>query len=148
MVGADGSPASEAAIALAFEEASIRTVDLVAAHTWIDFSHAYPHAYAHQFVMDWDRIETGNESCSLNGGPGGRRSTRMCRCIEWSPVTIPFTICLEQAVHAQLLVVGSRGRGGSSGMLLGSTSRALIHHAPCLLLVARPITATSRSTTE
>jgi len=33
-------------------------------------------------------------------------------------------------------------------MLLGSTSRALIHHAPRLLLVTRPITATSRSMTE
>jgi nucleotide-binding universal stress UspA family protein len=49
----------------------------------------------------------------------------------------PVHHLLEQATHAQLLVVGSQGRGGISGMLLGSTSRALIHHAPWLLLVAR-----------
>jgi nucleotide-binding universal stress UspA family protein len=45
---------------------------------------------------------------------------------------------LNHAVDAQLLVVGSRGRGGLSGMLLGSTSQALMYHAPCPLLVVRP----------
>ena len=49
----------------------------------------------------------------------------------------PVRQLLEQAQDAQLLVVGSRGHGGVSGMLLGSTSQALIYHAPCPLLVAR-----------
>lgn len=50
----------------------------------------------------------------------------------------PVRALLTHAADAQLLVVGSRGRGGFSGMLLGSTSQALIYHAPCPLLVARP----------
>jgi nucleotide-binding universal stress UspA family protein len=46
---------------------------------------------------------------------------------------------LEHAAGAQLVVVGSRGAGGFSGMLLGSTSQALIRHATCPLLVVRPV---------
>ena len=38
VVGIDGSPASEAATALAFEEASRRGVELVAVHAWSDFA--------------------------------------------------------------------------------------------------------------
>jgi len=44
---------------------------------------------------------------------------------------------MQAADTAQLVVVGSRGRGGFTGMLLGSTSHALIHHCPCPLVVVR-----------
>jgi nucleotide-binding universal stress UspA family protein len=42
---------------------------------------------------------------------------------------------LHEATGAQLVVVGSRGRGGFRGLLLGSTSQALIHHSPCPVAV-------------
>lgn len=45
---------------------------------------------------------------------------------------------LERSRSAQLLVVGSRGRGGFRGMLLGSTSQALIQHAACPVMIVRP----------
>jgi nucleotide-binding universal stress UspA family protein len=41
------------------------------------------------------------------------------------------------STDAQLLVVGSRGRGGFKGMLLGSTSRALLHLVDCPLMIVR-----------
>jgi nucleotide-binding universal stress UspA family protein len=44
---------------------------------------------------------------------------------------------LDAATTARLLVVGSRGRGGFTGMTLGSTSHALLHHCPCPVAVVR-----------
>lgn len=52
----------------------------------------------------------------------------------------PVRCLLEHTADAQLLVIGSRGRGGFSGMLTGSTSQALIHHATCPLVVVQPPT--------
>ena len=50
----------------------------------------------------------------------------------------PVSALTEAAEGAQLLVVGSHGRGGFKGMLLGSTSRALLQSAPCPMMVVRP----------
>lgn len=44
---------------------------------------------------------------------------------------------LRRAEPARLLVVGSRGRSGVTGMVLGSTSQALVHHSPCPVAVVR-----------
>jgi nucleotide-binding universal stress UspA family protein len=49
----------------------------------------------------------------------------------------PAPALLEQAAGAQLVVVGSRGRGGLAGMLLGSVSHNVLHHSPCPVLVVR-----------
>ncbi|MGZ4558581.1 MAG: universal stress protein, partial [Mycobacteriaceae bacterium] len=49
----------------------------------------------------------------------------------------PVRNLVHQAETAQLVVVGSRGRGGFKGMLLGSTSRALLHTVERPLLVVR-----------
>lgn len=49
----------------------------------------------------------------------------------------PVEVLKEAAAGAELLVVGSRGRGQLAGMLLGSISQAMLHHAPCPLAVVR-----------
>ena len=50
----------------------------------------------------------------------------------------PVRALTNAAENAQLLVTGSHGRGGFKGMLLGSTSRALLQSAPCPMMVVRP----------
>lgn len=53
-------------------------------------------------------------------------------------ISSPVAALMNESEHAQLVVVGSRGRGGFAGLLLGSTSRALLRRSACPVLVARP----------
>ena len=47
----------------------------------------------------------------------------------------PASALIDAAQGAEMLVVGSRGHGGFVGLLLGSVSHKVIHHAPCPVLV-------------
>lgn len=131
VVGVDGSPASERAVAIAFEEASLRGVDLVAVHAWSDTGLLeFPGA-------DWSELQTGAEETL---------SERLAGWAERYPDVLvrrivvadrPAHQLLEQAAAAQLLVVGSHGRGGFAGMMLGSVSTSVIHGARMPVIVAR-----------
>ncbi len=138
VVGVDGSPTSEPALAMAFEEASLRDADLVAVHTWAEFASDTAYAYARQFFVDWEAVETRERELLAERLAGWQ--SRYPEILVRRVVTggRPAGSLLKCAADAQLLVVGSRGRGVISGMLLGSTSHAMIHHAPCPLLVVRP----------
>jgi nucleotide-binding universal stress UspA family protein len=52
----------------------------------------------------------------------------------------PSTVLLEASQNADLLVVGNRGHGGFTGMLLGSVSTQCLHHATCPVVVVRSST--------
>ena len=49
----------------------------------------------------------------------------------------PAQALIDQAAGADLLVVGCRGHGGFTGMLLGSVGQKLLHHAHCPVMIAR-----------
>ena len=50
----------------------------------------------------------------------------------------PVDLLIEASHRADVLVVGSRGRGGFRGLLLGSVSQQLAQHATCPLVIVRP----------
>jgi nucleotide-binding universal stress UspA family protein len=65
---------------------------------------------------------------------GARYPTVRCR-VETSSGK-PRDVLLEAAQEARMLVVGSRGAGGVRGLVLGSVSQYLVHHAPCTTIIA------------
>jgi nucleotide-binding universal stress UspA family protein len=134
VVGVDGSPTSEAAVALAFEEASLRRAPLVAVHTWLD-DMLEPSLAP---VIDWESLESEERALlaqRLAGWSEKYPDVEVRRLVERDR---PARALLAETAQAQLVVVGSRGRGNATGLLLGSVSLALLHHAHCPVLVARP----------
>lgn len=131
VVGLDGSPASEKAVGIAFEEASFRGVDLVAVHAWSDTGvFEFPGA-------DWSTQQAEAEevlSERLSGWQERYPDVLVRRVVVADK---PAHQLLEQAESAQLLVLGSHGRGGFAGMLLGSVGTAVVHAAKMPVIVAR-----------
>ena len=131
VVGLDGSPASEKAVGIAFEEASFRGVDLVAVFAWSDTG-----------VFEFP----GNDWSTQQSLAEETLSERLAGWQERYPDVLvrrvvvadrPAHQLLEQSESAQLLVVGSHGRGGFAGMLRGSVGTAVVHGARMPVIVAR-----------
>ncbi|MFC9786680.1 universal stress protein [Rhodococcus sp. NPDC127528] len=140
VVGVDGSEVSEAALAAAFEEASARRAPLIAVNVWSDVS-VQPSLGATADDPHWSAIQAAEEAVL---------SERLAGWIEQYPdVSVqrvvgrdrPVRVLSDYSERAQLLVVGSHGRGGFKGMLLGSTSTALMNSADCPVLIVRPVEA-------
>ncbi len=131
VVAIDGSPASELATAIAFDEASWRGVDLVALHSWSD-THGTDLA-----SLEWSAREaTASEVLAerLSGWHERYPDVVVQRRLVHDA---PALHILEEAESSQLVVVGSHGRGGFPGMLLGSVSMAVAQAAPVPVIVAR-----------
>ncbi|KAA9160206.1 universal stress protein [Amycolatopsis acidicola] len=137
VAGVDGSPNSVAALGMAFDEASWRGVPLVAVHAWSDADYVTETPVAAALL---ETEPTAEEQArilaeSLAGWPEKYPEVRVERVVVKDR---PRHQLLARSAEACLVVVGSRGRGGFQGLLLGSTSQALIHHARCPVMIVRP----------
>ncbi|BBY82311.1 universal stress protein [Mycolicibacterium pulveris] len=132
VVGVDGSAASEPAAEIAFDEASRRGVELVAVHAWMDDT---------TFELPADEWSATHKDMT--------EQTLTKQLARWQqrypevPVRRvvvrdqPARQLVKQADDAQLVVVGSHGRGGFAGMLLGSVATAVAESARMPVIVAR-----------
>ncbi len=137
VVGVDGGPVSEAALAAAFEEAAERDTELVALHTWSDLAFG-------KFAGDPDtwfpipEIEVNEEAILAERLAGWQEKYPDVPVRRLVGLSEPAAQLRRLSESAQLIVVGSHGRGGFRGMLLGSVSNSLVQHASCPVMVVHP----------
>jgi nucleotide-binding universal stress UspA family protein len=122
VVGVDGSAHSAAAVDFAFEEAALRDAALRALYVW------------QPGLLGMFDERASQQECRrlLSETVAGRGA-------EYPNVELhhelisghPVEVLAEESAHALGLVVGTRGRGGFTGMLLGSVSQGVLHHARC-----------------
>lgn len=143
LVGIDGSSSSELATAMAFDEASRRDVGLIALHAWSDVDVSeWP-------GVDWPATQSMAEQVLAERLAGWQE--------QYPDVKVRRVVVRDKPAHqlvihsaeAQLLVVGSRGRGGFGGMLVGSVSESVaqLAHAPVIVVHQSGIKAAGPSLT-
>ncbi|WP_454197348.1 universal stress protein [Nocardia sp. Marseille-Q1738] len=130
VVGVDGSRCSADAIGIAFDEAAHRGAELVAVHTWSEFF---------RYISRAEMREEAEELLSQSLAGYGERypEVRVRRVVVEDR---PAKRLLDEGENAQLIVVGSHGRGGFAGMTLGSVSQAVLHGAKVPVIIARSAT--------
>ncbi|MQY12606.1 Universal stress protein [Streptomyces sp. RB5] len=137
VVGVDGSPAGSAAIDFAFAEASWRGTSVRAVHGWSILGAPPP---VDPVVMGADPkgtfTDTGERLLAevLAGRVADYPEVRVDRTVTKDG---PRQALIEASRDAALVVTGARGRGGFAGLLLGSVSQALLHHAHSPVAVVR-----------
>jgi nucleotide-binding universal stress UspA family protein len=134
VVGVDDSAGARKALAWAAEQAlrSDATLRVVHAYqlnlAWIDAGHPdLPMWEKRAQERGLEVVETVVDDILGTGRP---RGVQLC-AVEGDPAAV----LLAEAEHADLVVVGSRGRGGVAGLLLGSVSQRLAQHAACPVVI-------------
>jgi nucleotide-binding universal stress UspA family protein len=124
VVGVDGSEPSKAALRWAVEEARLRHARVRVVHAWWVYPMLQPGADPTEAVRTFVTETLGGQIDA-----------------EVTPVAVQgeqaSAALVDAAEDADLLVVGSRGAGGFSGLLLGSVSQQCTHHAPCPVVIVR-----------
>jgi nucleotide-binding universal stress UspA family protein len=128
LVGVDHSPRSKVALRWAVEEAELHDAHLVPVHV-------HQHIVTGEECVDLPALEQ-SERASLRAAAAAAGGAS--RVVEpHVAIGHPAAALEELASPADLLVVGSRGRGGFAGLLLGSTSTQLAQHASAPVLIVR-----------
>jgi nucleotide-binding universal stress UspA family protein len=133
VVGVDGSSTSQRALAWAFEEARRRQSPLTVVHAWTP-----PFVgglIAPSLAFDTDAVEQAGHAV-VDAALGAVDTAALRSPVERKVVCGPAgPMIVDAADRASLIVVGSRGRGGFKGLLLGSVSHHVTHHAGCPVVV-------------
>ena len=137
VVGIDGSALSVQAAHAAFEAASLRGIGLTLLHIWngptIDpAGMALPSEMTGDDAMDDERLDLAETVAGL------REQYPDVAIEEHFEHGNAGKVLAEVSGNAELVVVGSRGHGGLSRLVLGSTSHSLLQHSRCPVLVVRP----------
>ena len=136
VVGDDGSQCAAAAVRAAAEEASMRGVPLHVVRAWSITTAVRPPDVPQGIVPSMPEFEAAVLAAERE---------RVAELLEGSTADVqvhavhssPAKVLIEAAETADLLVVGTRGRGGFKSLLLGSVAEQCLRHAPSSVLVVR-----------
>ncbi len=144
VVGVDGSAHGREALRFALAEAALRGARLDVVHSW-----GIPPFAAVRMIPAFGllREKLGDAAraaleAELAQAGDGAAGVEIERYVDQGD---PAGLLVERAAGAALLVVGSRGHGGVTGAVLGSVSRACLHHAACPVAVVHDAGPTERS---
>ncbi|HEY9332942.1 MAG TPA: universal stress protein [Kribbella sp.] len=136
VVGVDGSKASAKAIDFAFDQAEAMHGEVVAVHAWTSPFLTYDDGAS---MLQFDEAKVREEARllvaeSVAGAAADHPD------VHWTTeltMGAAAQALVRRAESADLVVVGSRGRGGFTGLLLGSVGQTVLHHAHCPIAVVR-----------
>ncbi|MGS0686374.1 universal stress protein [Nakamurella sp. GG22] len=137
VVGVDGSHSSDAAVEFAFDEADARGADMVAVLAWDELA---KQRFARRPVVRDPRDSTDDDAMlaeQLAGWHEKYPDVAVRRVLFKGQPAEAMLRFGDRDQHPAMLVVGSRGRGGFTGLLLGSTSQTVLTHATCPVVVVR-----------
>ncbi|MEW6470874.1 MAG: universal stress protein [Actinomycetota bacterium] len=135
VVGVDGSPEAAAALRWALGEARLRHATLEAVHAWLfPVVGDVPGAAVDSLARALERAADGLLNQVVDDVAGTDPGVKLERRVVEGAAA---AVLIDAAAGADLLVVGSRGRGGFAGLLLGSVAQQCLHHAPCPVVLVR-----------
>jgi nucleotide-binding universal stress UspA family protein len=150
VVGVDGSEESQAALRWAAEEAGLRNADLKVVYAY-DYQPPWrQHRYGDDIMSSGTDSERVRERLEHDAAEAREHAEALLNDIaadagdagvKFETLAIehsnPAEVLVDVSVGADLLVVGSRGRGGFRGLVLGSVSQQCVQHATCPVTVIR-----------
>ena len=138
VVGVDGSEASQPALAYAFAYAASTGSSLTAVHTWW-WEPMEGLSLDEPWARDWTQIARQEEALVAESLAGWSEKYPDVPVRRYVVRGDPVAELLGQSHGASLLVVGSRGRGGFIGLVLGSVSRRILKRATCSVAIVRSV---------
>jgi nucleotide-binding universal stress UspA family protein len=133
VVGLDGSTGARDALAFALHEAQLRSARVRVVAAWQVPGAVYAGTYGLGDPQLPSRLEQdARDNATRALADADVDGVEVCTVVREGS---PAHVLLEEAVDAELLVLGSRGLGGFRGLLLGSVSQQCTHHTPCPLVI-------------
>jgi nucleotide-binding universal stress UspA family protein len=138
VVGVDGSGQADAALARAVQEAKVVGARLRIVCAWGIPPEAFRVGLAPG--IDQAAFDSFRESAETIVREGLEQAEALAPGLECEGEAVEgqaADVLLHEAEGASLIVVGNRGRGGFTSLLLGSVSQQVVHHASCPVLIVR-----------
>jgi nucleotide-binding universal stress UspA family protein len=139
VVGVDGSDLSAQATGYGFAQASGRALGVTVLHAWN--ANVYTSGVAMSALVEpWHELVTEQGQIMADAIAPWTQKFPEVEVQTHLVQGRPADVLVHASEGAELVVVGSRGRGGFRGLLLGSVSRSVLHRAHCPVAVVRPFT--------